>query len=382
MGIELWDSMTSARSKLGPFRINASLNITNAGYNSNIYPGSEEDPVGDGTMFAGPNLGIYLPVSKTIVFDIFESPYYAFYLKTRRERAWNNVFSGKVHFLLKKVYFVIGGGSSNIRQIASTELDFPLRIKQDQAIGSFLWQLRPRISLLISSDWTKFAYGDPAFGELEIYQRLNRQETKIRLTAYKQTGPRTRLHFDGEYGSFVFGYFSENRDSRSFTISGGLDMEALSRVQGTVNLGFKYFDNLNPERQDYRGLFAETNLAWSLSPRWILQGSLQRGPQFSVWSDYLFYIQTIWGGGLSHQMLQWILLAYDFSYGRNLYPRGEQEGETVRSDSYSTHSGRIEIQLGRSTKLSLIAIFSTRRSSFEFFNYDRTFIGFNLVHDF
>ena len=129
----------SARWRLDALRINASVSIANAGYDTDIYYGYFSQATPDFTLTASVPVQILLPISKKAVVEFNDAPQYLFYGKTERERAWNNIFNGRFHLALDKVYIQVGGGLSNVRQRLSPELDINIRQKSDSLDGTFLW---------------------------------------------------------------------------------------------------------------------------------------------------------------------------------------------------------------------------------------------------
>jgi len=140
MGMSLEQAVNSARGRAWAFRYNAAVQINNAGYDSDIYFGMRDNRVPDYMFSAGPDIQVFLPLKKRVVFEISESPRYAFFLKTDRERALNNTFSGNMHVVFDRLYFQAGGGMINAKQRLSTELSVNVRYKQENLSGLVLWQ--------------------------------------------------------------------------------------------------------------------------------------------------------------------------------------------------------------------------------------------------
>lgn len=146
MGYQLEQSVKAAGLKLGPFRIRTVLYLTNAGYDSNVYR-TPSNPIKDYSITAGPGFYIYLPLKKKIIFSIFESPQYVYFVETKRERTWNNYFNGQVNFVFNRFLLTFGKGYSVAREIWNTEIDIRPQRKEDSFYGSVLWQKSKKISL-------------------------------------------------------------------------------------------------------------------------------------------------------------------------------------------------------------------------------------------
>ncbi len=381
MGIDLWRAMESARSRLGPIRLNGALIISNAGYDSNLYPSSREPPISDTMLTAGPDFNFFLPLQNTVVLELSESPSYAFYAKTEKERGWNNIFNGQLHFILKKLYFVFGRGLWNVRQRVSTEVDLRLRLNRDDFRGAALWQSSRWTSFLVEFQTTEYNYDDKDYGESGIPARLNRKENALRLAIFSQRSTRTRWHLDGEYISYAFPLDSVSRDSRSYSVYGGIDFLETSRIQGVLNLGYKYFTSPAYPGSDFKGIIGNTTLSLAITQHLEILGSFEKDVAFSIWGDNVYYDQIIYGPGISLQLSRNIWLRYDFSIGRNSYVLGEQNGggdSEDRVDSYTTHTVRASIRLGRNFEGSLTARHWIRNSNLDLYDGKRDFIGMGL----
>jgi len=136
-GTSLAEMIESARWRAGALRFNASLNLSNVGYDTDVYYGYLEEPTPDFTLTGRVPFQALLPLSKKIVLEVNESPEYMFYLETEKERAWNNVFSGRIHFALEKLYVQAGGMLSNVRHRMGPEFDVNVREKFDRLDGRF-----------------------------------------------------------------------------------------------------------------------------------------------------------------------------------------------------------------------------------------------------
>ncbi|MFO7734180.1 MAG: hypothetical protein R6X21_11110, partial [Candidatus Aminicenantes bacterium] len=146
-GANLAQMIESAGWRLGALRVNAALQIMNAGYDSDVYYGYRGEPAPDLTLQASVPVQILLPLSKKVVLDVSDSPQYDFYLKTEGWRAWNNTFAGRVHLAFDKVYLQAGGDLDNSRRRLSSELELNVRQKRQGLNGLALWQVSKGLAL-------------------------------------------------------------------------------------------------------------------------------------------------------------------------------------------------------------------------------------------
>ena len=352
-GASLAKIVEAARWRLGALRVNAALALTNAGYDSDIYFGYLDAAVPDYTFTAGVPVQVLLPLSKEVVLDIFDSPQYVFYLETKNERAWNNIFRGQVHFASDRLYIQAGGGLSNIRQRLSSELNINIREKEDRLNGTILWQASREMSLALLCESSQFDYGDAEFGGTNLADTLNRKESYFDFVTYIQPNSRIRLFLDGQYGSFRFvDEASSAKDTRSYGVFGGLafvpgegEARSVEPVQGIISLGYKLFGILDPLLTDGSDLVGAVDVSAGLFKRTTGRAFLSRDFAFSAYSSGTFYLSTNYGGGVSRQLSRRATFSYDLSFSQSAYPQ-EDPGSGIPTGQgyrYTTHSFRLSI---------------------------------------
>jgi hypothetical protein len=375
----------AAKWRFGVLRLNAALDVVNAGYDTDIYFGYLE-PVPDGTFSAGLPLQIILPLSKKVVLDVSERPEYLFYLNTERERAWNNVFSGRLHIAMDRVYAQAGGGMSDVRRRFSPELFLNVREKRDDLNGLFLWQASQATSLALLYDWSRFDYGNQEFNGTSLAETLARQEQYLDLVAYVQPSSRTRLSLDAQYGSYVFASQTSNmRDSRSYGIFGGVELipragEVLGGmgIRGNLKLGYQRLDLIDPSLKDGEGLTGEGDITFDLSRKTSTHVFYFRGFDFSIFSSSTYYLSENFGVGLSQRLSRAATLSYNASFGRTAYP-GEEDSPDVW-ERYMTHRLSLDLRLARQLNMSFLAEYNRRLRVATGLPSDRAFFGINLTY--
>ena len=387
-GTSLAQMVEAARWRFGAFRVNAGLELTNAGYDTDIYYGYLDEAVPDYTFFAGAPVQVLLPLSKKVVLEVFDNPQYVFYLDTKKERTWNNIFRGQVHFAFDRLYIQAGGGLSNIRQRLSPELNVNVRQKEDSLDATILWQASRTISLAVLYGGSQFAYGDAEFGGTSIAETLNRKENFFDLIAYLQPSSRVQLFVDGQYGTFTFTEATSSfKDTRSYGVFGGLafvpregEERPVEPVQGSISLGYKRFDIIDPLLTDGSGFVGRVDVSAGLFKRMSGRAVFSRDFSFSTYSSGTFYLSTSYGGGIGYRMSRRATLSYDLSFGRSAYPEaggGIPLGQNFR---YTTHSFNLNLRLARNLGVTLLGTLGKRNVGDPGLGRNRNFFGFNLLY--
>jgi hypothetical protein len=382
-GLELQRLMDQAPWHFGPFIIQPSLVIANAGIDSNLYY-SPTDPVKDFTLTAGPAATFYMPVHRVFVLSLYGSPQYVWYAKTERERTWNYYFRGAAQLDLKNAFFSVDGVYNDARERYGTEIDYRPRRKEQGAGASALLRLGYKTSVGLGYRVVKYDYESVDYSGFDLRERLNRRENYATISLYYQAAESRRFFIDLEYGRYDFEYASQAalRNSESGAVFGGLEFTQIGgRFRGRLRLGYKKFDPVNPETPAYDGFVGDTQLSVRLSRFFTLRGSYLRDVQFSIWYGDAYYIETQPGAGISFYPLFFLRLDYNFTHGRNRYPVGDPSGIT-RLDSYNIHSAGLYFRILRSTAIGFVVSWWERDSNILGENDKRMFYGANLTYDF
>jgi hypothetical protein len=393
MGMRLEQVVNSARARAGAFSYNAAFQINNAGYDSDIYFGIMDKPVPDYTFSAGPDLRIFLPVKKRLVFDIADSLRYVFYRKTAEERVLNNTFNGNLHIVFDRFYVQAGAGLVNAKQRLSSELNLNVRLRMDDYSGLLLWQASKETSFALQYQRSKYAYENLTSELTDIAANLDRTESVVSLLGYLQQQSRVRFYLKGEYSNYTFADRSSSfKDSRSYGAylgvefvppAGGYEGET-SGMRGGLSLGYMRLDVIEPSQKDYSSLAGNVAISLGIMRFTALRLFFSRNPQFSAYSSLTYYLQTAFGAGLSRSLSRHVVFTYDFSYGLSDYPAVEAAGASPTAATnlrYKTHAFRLSFRLRKDLQLSLVADLGQRdRPSANQPVSHRAFVGFGLTY--
>jgi hypothetical protein len=385
-GTSLARMVEAAGWRFGAFRVNAALVLTNAGYDTDIYFGYLDEAVPDYTFSTGVPIQVLLPLNKKVVLDIFDSPQYVFYLDTKNERAWNNVFRGQVHFALDRFYIQLGGGLTDVRYRLSPEFYINVRQKEASLNGTVLWQASRTISLAVLYGSSQFAYGDAELGGASVAETLNRKENYFDLVTYLQPSSRVRLFMDGQFGTYTFtDAVSSFKNTRSYGVFGGLafvpregEERPVEPIQGSISLGYKRIDLIDPLLLDGSGFVGAVEISAGFFKRTTGRAFFSRDFVFSAYASGTFFLSTTYGGGIGYRISRRATFAYDLSFSRSAYPEaggGIPVGQNFR---YTTHYFSLNLRLARSLGITFLGILSERPA----LDRNRNFFGFSMNYGF
>jgi hypothetical protein len=388
-GTSLVQMVESARWRMGILRVNASLSLANVGYDTDIYYGVFDEATPDYRATASLPVQVLLPLGKKAVLELNDRLDYAFYAKTERERAWNNVAGGRIHLALERLYAQAGGELSNVRYRVSPELNINVREKSDRIDGTALWQASQGVSLAVLYGYAKLAYGDPELAGLNLAEALDREETFVDLVTYSQPSTKIRLFLDGQYGTYRFTEAAaRTRDTRSYGILGGLEfvpregeVGPVEPPQGGLSLGYMRFDVLDAAVVDGSNLVGNAAFSLGVFERTTLHAFFSRDFAFSVFSDGTYFLSTAFGGGLRRRLSRKATFSYDLSFSRSAYPKAEAEGSPAAQNfRYTNHAFGLNVRLARHMGVTFQVALSQRSLGDPQAKKSRNFFGLSLVY--
>ncbi len=385
-GKELEAKWRDAAWHFGPFRIQPSLVISNAGVDSNIFY-SPAEPIKDFTITAGPAATVYIPIHRKFVLSAYGSPQYVWYSKTEQERTWNYYLNGAAQLSLKNVFFSVEGTYSDARERWNTEIDIRPRRKEEGYGGSMLVKLAWKTSFSLGYRTVKYDYESVEYaGGFNLRERLNRHESYANFSLFYQASTQRRFFLDFEYGLYEFDFATQAAvgDARSGAAYAGLEFSRLGRrVRGRVRIGYKKYDVRAVDGPDYQGVVGDSQLWIRLAKPFVIRGSYVRDVRFSLWYGNPYYIESRPGAGVSLYLMRFLRLDYDYSVGRNRYPVVGGGGTDVkRLDEFTIQSAGIYFRIKKSVALGFIASWWVRDSNLDAEDDKRTFFGLNLTYDF
>ena len=385
-GKELEAKWHEAAWHFGPFRIQPSLVISNAGVDSNIFY-SPAEPIKDFTITAGPAATVYVPIHRKFVLSLYGSPQYVWYSKTEQERTWNYYLNGAAQLSLKNVFFSLEGTYSDARERWNTEIDIRPRRKEEGYGGSVLVKAAWKTSFSLGYRTVKYDYEsvEDASG-FNVQEKLNRQESYANFSMFYQASTQRRFFLDFEYGLYEFQFVVQAAigDAWSGAAYVGLEFSRLGRrVRGRVRIGYKKYDVRAVDGPDYQGVVGDSQLWVRLAKPFVIRGSYVRDVRFSLWYGNPYYVESRPGAGVSLYPVRFLRLDYDYSLGRNRYPVvGGGGTEVKRLDDFTIQSAGIYFRIKKSVALGFIASWWARDSNLDAEDDMRTFFGLNLTYDF
>lgn len=390
---ELDDINTRARWKWGPFRILPSLQITNIGYDSNIYyTPDRETPVSDFSATVSFRVDLSFVFRDRLIFTFSENPAYVYFAEQKSRRNLNNTYS----FYLKLLAFS-RIALSGTTQMSSAIIRWTGEIgtvavqKNIETSGGIFYETPRNTSFGFTGLIRELRYEDlaetPGLDPLSV--SLNREERNAKGELNYRIFSDSFFFLNGGYSEYSFENLQSRwRDSYSYEGYSGLKFPLLGRARGVLSLGYKMLVPRTKGINGFSGLVGNTGIDLRIG-RFAYRLEYVREVPFSAHSNSLFYVGNRYGLGISFYLNKFIRLDFDFRSGQNNYPEPtsirlptRDYVEIKRRDNYLNHRGAIVIRIIKNTGIGVEGNYLNRESNNPGANINRFFIGGYITYDF
>jgi len=383
----------NTKLRIGPFRIFPSFNLTDVGYDDNVYYQQEDDnPVSDYTATFSPQFKLYFLFRNKLILSLTENPEYVYYYKEKRERRWNNTLSSELKLLFLNRFVLSGSYSYQDRRYrASSEFDVRANELRESYKGSLFYETPRRTSFGVSASLDKISYEDITLPGEEIYlsRDLNREEKEGNFQFYYRIFSDSLFFVSGGYSEYNFEYIqSQWRDSYSYQVFSGIRFPLFGRMRGALSLGYRKLLPRQEGKKGFSGLIGNTSFAFRIM-RFGLRFQYARDFRFSYWTDSIYYIEDRYGSGVSFYLSRFLRLDYNFLYGENNYPEitivqlpDGHFKEIKRKDIYRIHTAGFVLRIIKRTGIGIMVNIWERESNYYWANRNRNFLGGYVTYEF
>jgi hypothetical protein len=293
---------SAMRVKLGPFYLNPTLALTNAGVDTNVFNDADDaHPQSDFTVTISPKTDIWMRLGRTWVQGVINEDI-IWYRKFANQRSANNEY--KVNWIvpLTRVAFSFGGDWVSAKDRPGFEID--LRSQRSEAAFNGAMEIRALSKTFLGATaehrHVSFDQGDVFLGA-NLDTELTRGITTAALTIRNELTPLTNLNIDITREQDRFD-FDQLRNSDSTQISAGLKFDRLALLKGGLQFGFRDFTPLSPDVPNFTGLTMATDLSYVLFGSTRLAGNVSRDVQYSYDVNQPYYVQTAYTASIAQQI--------------------------------------------------------------------------------
>ena len=284
------DPSTGARFQWGALRFTPGIVVSDIGVDSNVFNDADHQ-LSDTTTAIGPAVNFWSRLGALRVTGKAAGQY--LYFKTyENQRSWNTMDQLRLELPLSRFTPFAIGAYTNTRQRPGFEIDARARASTNVAtLGSEI-HFSGTSGLILSASRTTIAFdAKETFLGAGLAEALNRHsDSELMEFRYRLT-PLTTLVVDTEAVQDRFA-FERLRNSDSYAVRPGFEFKPFALISGRVSAGFRRFNVLNDNVEDFQGVVAMVDAKYTLTTTTQISAQVNRDVTFSFEDNFPYYTLT------------------------------------------------------------------------------------------
>ena len=351
------DLSTRGLRRAGPFHVQPLFVIKDVGYDDNVRFDAQEAE-GDTTATAGAGIHALVLAGDRGGLRLFQEVDYVAFGRETDLNHWNSATRARGVLVTKRFLLSLEDRFDSTRERPNTEVDLRLRRRNNAATLEARSARKGRLGMraLLRQERIDYASDEP--GNDPIVDRLNRDQGTALIAGELRLLPKTTFVVEGTLDRYTFDDKSEGRDTRGRSVLAGFRFDPSASVQGEFKLGVMSLTADDRTRSDYHGTIGEGRLSRRLGRAARLKARFERGVEFSILSDNLYFVSTEWTAAWEQYFSR--RLSAELSYGRGLnhYPEevfrdGADPFQGIRDDRLTTWQASVRYRVNE--RLSMVA---------------------------
>jgi hypothetical protein len=283
------DPAAQAALHLGPVAMTPKFALRDIGVDTNVLGQPESDA--DFTMTFAPGLDAWLRVGRVRLSSKSELEW-QYFRENVGQRGFSLAETGTVELLLAYLTPYVSGTYDDTKRRQTAELDARVRQKTTGWTAGVTLYLGPRTDLDLQYRREHLRFGEDSDG-LDPLASLDRDTETARVQAKYAITPLTRIttSFAQQRDRFLTSPF---RDADSWSVVPGLEFKPSALVSGTVAVGYRTFDILDPTLPDFEGIVASVDLKYVARDMTKVEGLASRNVEYSFEPLQPFYVDSRW----------------------------------------------------------------------------------------
>ena len=280
--------------RLGPLYVSPLFEITDVGFDSNVFNDDREER--DLTATVSAQVASVMLVGPMRVTGELTTDY-VWFQKVRSERSVNNDVGLRLEGFFDRLHPWILGEFIRTRERAGFEIDSRALRRAPTVTAGMDWVVGSRTSLTVTGRFGRTEYADSErFSGANLAEQLNNDAQTYTAGVLFELTPLTALQVDGELGRARF-TDERVRDNDSWAVLPRLLFQPDAMVSGELMVGYRTMTPTRRELRMFAGVVAQGDLTISLLDVTQFAIEVSRDTQYSYDELHPYYVQT--GGGVS-----------------------------------------------------------------------------------
>jgi hypothetical protein len=353
----------AAQIQYGPVSLYPSLQVVDAGKDSNVFD-DNESPKSDYTFtLASRALVVTRLGANELMFSTGSD--YVWFRQYTQERSANAVYSARINLSAGRLKPFIGAERIRTRARPTAEIDARARRLQRYVVVGSNFDLTERTALTASASVSDSAYEKgETFRGVNLKDSLDRQERSYSAGVRYALTPLTMMELVGTYGSAIFP--DHLRDAKSYTFAPVFEFSPDAGIRGRAMAGVQRFTPNDPEFKPFTGLTFLTGVNWTLWGRTGFDVQAQRNISYSYKDTEPYYLLTSGRLGISQKLFGPIDLsgAAERQFVSYRFRRGAVPGVGFQPDQTARDivTAGVGVSLGRGFRVVISGERTVRKS--------------------
>jgi hypothetical protein len=294
------EAVESMPIHLGPVGVRPTLAITSAGTDSNVF-NTAENPQDDVTATVIPRLVARVRASRVLV-SYGAATDFVYFKQFKDEQSVNFGSDGRIDLNLGRLQPFASTGWVSTKERLNAELDVRAPRTQRTVMGGARVLVASRTSLLFNARRFDIDFDEGSqFDGADLAHNLNSRADSFESGVQFALTPLTTLNMTASVQRDRFDSAPE-RNADTLRITPTLQFDPTSLIRGTVTVGYRHFETLDPALPDYSGVIVQVVAGYTLLETTKFDVDLARDVQYSFEDLEPYYLAT--GGRLTvtHQL--------------------------------------------------------------------------------
>jgi hypothetical protein len=353
----------AAQIEYGPVSLYPSLQIVDAGKDSNVFDDNEK-PKDDYTFtIASRALVVTRLGANELMFSTGSD--YIWFRQYKQEQSSNALYAVRFNLSASRFKPFVGAERARTRARPSAEIDVRARrLERNFIVGSnFMLTERTAITASATAGDSTYQEGE-RFRGVSLKQALDRQERSYTGGVRYALTPLTTMVLAGTYGQSIFP--DHQRDAKFYTFAPVLEFSPDASLRGRAMAGIQRFTPNDPEFKQFTGLTFSAGVNWSLWGRTGFDVQAQRNISYSYKDSEPYYLLTSGRLGINQRFFGPIDLSgaverqfLSYRFRRGAVPGVDFDPDQAARDIVTAGVG---IMLGRGFKIVISGERAVRKS--------------------
>jgi putative beta-barrel porin BBP2 len=285
----------------GPVGLRPSLSVTNAGVDSNVF-NSADNPGDDFTATIVPRIVARVRAGR-LIFSYGAATDFVYFKDFKDEQSVNFASDVRIDANLGHLQPYISTGWVSTKDRFNAELDARAPRTQRTIIGGTRILVASRTTLVFNARRADLEFDEGTeFDGADLAHNLNSRADSVEGGVQLALTPLTTLNLTTSVQRDRFDSASE-RNANTFRVTPSLQFDPTSLIRGTVLVGYRHFDTLDPGLPDYSGAIVQILAGYTLLERTKFDVDLSRDVQYSYEDLEPYYLSTGGRVTVTHQLV-------------------------------------------------------------------------------